>query len=115
MHTRTRLHIRGRGEYGLHDRTGRRIRCLPCVNGARRKRLFVGPITIPFPRFFSGDAYVRESYNDKLARFEVDVSIDNPFWGKILGYRGTFELDRISCTPDEIPDGTIPVRESKRE
>lgn len=79
------------------------------------QRLFVGPLTIPFPRFFSGDAYVRESYNDDKGCFEVDVSIANSFWGKILGYRGSFDLERIACTRDEIPDGTIPVRENRRE
>jgi hypothetical protein len=79
------------------------------------QRLFWGPFTIPFPRSFSGDAYVRESFNDDLDQFEVDVSIANPLWGKILGYRGTFRLELISCTADEIPDGTIPVRENRRE
>jgi hypothetical protein len=79
------------------------------------QRLFVGPFTIPFPRFLSGDAYVRESFNDALARFEVDVSIANPFWGEILGYKGSFDLKRISCTADEIPDGTVPIREIRRE
>ena len=80
-----------------------------------KQRLFVGPLTIPFPRFFSGDAYVRESYNEEKEHFEVDVSIANPFWGKILGYRGWFDLERISCARHEIPDGTIPVRENRRE
>lgn len=79
------------------------------------QRLFVGPLTIPFPRFFSGDAFVRESYNDDKGCFEVDVSIANPFWGKILGYRGSFGLERIACRRDDIPDGTIPVRENRRE
>lgn len=80
-----------------------------------RQRLFCGPLTIPFPRFFSGDACVRESFNDDLGQFEVDVSISNPVWGKILAYRGAFDLELISCTADEIPEGTIPVRENRRE
>ena len=80
-----------------------------------KQRLFVGPLTIPFPRFFSGDAYVRESYNDSTDRFEVDVSITNSFWGKILGYQGSFDLERIPCGRHEIPDGTIPIRENRRE
>lgn len=79
------------------------------------QRLFVGPLTIPFPRLLSGDGYVRESYNETLGRFEVDVSIANPYFGKILGYRGSFDLERIACTRQEIPAGTIPVRENHRE
>ena len=79
------------------------------------QRLFVGPLTIPFPRLFSGDAYVRESYNSELKCFEVDVSISNRMWGDILGYRGNFTLERIDCPRDQIPDGTIPVRENRRE
>lgn len=49
-----------------------------------RQRLFIGPFMIPFPRLFSGDACVRESYNDDLDRFEVEVSIANRLWGRIL-------------------------------
>lgn len=79
------------------------------------QRLFVGSMTIPFPRLFSGDAYVRESYNDELNCFEVDVSISNRIWGVILGYCGSFTLERIDCPRDQIPDGTIPVRENQRE
>lgn len=80
-----------------------------------RQRLFVGPLTIPFPRFFSGDAFVRESFNEERDAFEVDVAITNPFWGTILGYRGSFSLERIACPRDEIPAGTIPLRENRRE
>lgn len=79
------------------------------------QRLFLGPITIPFPRFFSGEAYVKESYNDELDQFEVDVEISNRFWGKILGYRGSFHLDKIPCQRHEIPAGVIPIRESRKE
>jgi hypothetical protein len=79
------------------------------------QRLFAGPFTIRWPRFFSGDAYVKESYNDELERFEVDVTIANRFWGKILGYRGFFDLERVDCTVDQIPEGIKPVRESNRE
>lgn len=80
-----------------------------------RQRLFVGPLTIPFPRFFSGDAYVRESYNDELNRFEVEVSIANRLWGRILGYGGSFTLNRVDCSRDQIPAGAIPVHETQRE
>lgn len=80
-----------------------------------RQRLFLGPLTIPFPRIFSGEACVRESYNDELKCFDVDVSIANRVWGVILGYRGTFTLERVACLPDQIPAGTIPVRENQRE
>lgn len=79
------------------------------------QRLFIGPMTIPFPRLFSGDACVKESYNDVLNRFEVDVSIKNRIWGDILGYRGSFLLERIECRRNQIPDGIVPVRENQRE
>lgn len=79
------------------------------------QRLFFGPFMIPFPRLLSGDAIVRESFNADLSQFEVEVSIVNRLWGRILGYRGSFRLELISCMRDEIPDGTIPVRENHRE
>ena len=79
------------------------------------QRLFIGPLTIPFPRFFSGDAMVRETFNETLGRFEVIVSIENPFWGKVLGYRGWFDLERITCTAEDLPEGVRPIRERDRE
>lgn len=55
------------------------------------QRLYVG--TIPFPRFFSGEVYVRESYNESKNRFEVEVSITNSFWGKFSGTEEIFNLN----------------------
>lgn len=74
------------------------------------QRLHTGPLSFAFPRFFSGDALVRESFDDSSQRFLVDVSISNRFWGPILGYRGWFNLERSDCAPDEILDGVRPVR-----
>lgn len=79
------------------------------------QRLLVGPLSIPFPQFFSGDAYVKETYNDDLGHFEVDVKVSNWFWGNILGYNGIFDLKRIDCTREQIPEDVIPIREKSRE
>ncbi|TWT74462.1 hypothetical protein Pla123a_32850 [Posidoniimonas polymericola] len=75
-----------------------------------RQQVHVGPFSIPFPRFFSGDAWVRESFDEERQCFLVDVAISNRFWGRILGYRGWFRLERVSCSLEDIPDGVHPIR-----
>ena len=79
------------------------------------QRLYEWPIPIRIPNLVSGRADVRESYNDKEERYEVDVTIGNRFLGRIFGYRGWFRLDFRPCTPEEIPRDARPQREERRE
>lgn len=80
-----------------------------------RQRLYEWSLGIPFPPLLTGVARVIERYNDELERFEVDVSIANPVWGKIFGYSGWFTLDRVDCSPGDVPSDVRPIREERRE
>jgi len=77
------------------------------------QRFYEWRLGFRFPLLFSGRATVVERYNDELERFEVDVSIANPVWGRIFGYRGWFTLQRRSC--ENVPADVKPVREECRE
>jgi hypothetical protein len=79
------------------------------------QRLYEWSIGIRFPLLFSGTALVRESFNDSMDRFEVDVRISNPVWGEIFSYRGWFTGGMVDCPPDQIPREARPIREERRE
>jgi hypothetical protein len=66
-----------------------------------------------FPMVFSGIADVREWYDDKEARFHIDVSVTNRRWGRLFGYRGWFHERRLSS--EEVPERVKPRREELRE
>ena len=73
------------------------------------QRLFLPMLTLHFPQLLSGVAFVRESYNERQERFEIDVDIRNSIFGTIFGYRGWFHLEMIDCTRDAIPEDAFPV------
>jgi hypothetical protein len=83
-----------------------------CIETARQV-LYEFPIGIPFPGLFTGFAKVRESYDEELGRFEVDVTIDNKVFGHIFGYRGWFQHEHLPCeTP---PEHILPKRTEARD
>ena len=71
--------------------------------------------TLRFPQILSGVAYVRESYDETMERFEIDVDIRNSIFGTIFGYRGWFNLEMVQCNRSQIPDDAFPSVESERE
>lgn len=77
------------------------------------QRLYEWRVGVRFPLFFSGRADVVERYSDERERFEVEVAITNPVWGRIFGYRGWFTLEERAC--DSVPEDVRPVREEPRE
>jgi len=79
------------------------------------QRFYEWPIAIPFPILLSGVATARESYSDDRARFEIDVRIANPLFGRILGYNGWFTGGCEPCPPGDIPSDCRPAREERRE
>ncbi len=78
-----------------------------------RQRLYEFPLAIYFPRMFSGTAQVRESYNEALQRFEIEVDIRNRLFGHIFGYSGWFHLDQSPCS--EVPSNVKPKRTEARD
>ena len=79
------------------------------------QRFYEGPVGFRFPMALSGVADVREWYDDADDRFRIEVSVANPRWGRLFGYRGWFTVDWKQVRPDEIPRHVRPIREERRE
>lgn len=68
-----------------------------------------------FPMALAGVADVHESYDDEAQRFRIEVDVTNPRLGRLFGYRGSFEVERLECAPDAVPARVKPRREERRE
>lgn len=79
------------------------------------QRFYEHFIGFKFPRLFSGNAEVREWWNEEQDRYEISVRVTNKVFGDLFGYRGHFNLREFSCTRDEIPLDVMPIREERRE
>lgn len=79
------------------------------------QRFYEGPVGFRFPMLFSGVARVREWYDDREARYRIEVIVGNRAWGPLFGYRGWFDVTWSPCGPDAIPAHVRPVREECRE
>lgn len=76
------------------------------------QRFFEGPVAFRFPMLFSGTADVCEWFDEASQCFRIRVSVSNPRWGKLFGYSGSFQCERVSPTP---PATLLPLRVERRE
>ena len=76
------------------------------------QRFYEGPVAFRFPMFFSGVADVCEWYDDAAACFRIRVEVSNPRWGKLFGYSGSFQCERVAPEP---PTAILPRRVEARE
>jgi hypothetical protein len=120
----TMIHSRRRGviiDYlGTHQHLAVEIHCSVDDDGAMcirsgPQRLYEGPVRFRFPRLLSGDAVVREWYDERDDVFKIDVNVSNRLLGPLFGYRGTFTVVERPCGPDEVPLDVSPIREERRE
>lgn len=95
-------------DISVDDRGGLRIR-----SGAQR--FYEGFVAFAFPMFFSGVADVCEWYDDDQQRFQIEVNVTNKTWGRLFGYRGSFDVTWQKTEPAEIPHHILPMREERRE
>jgi len=79
------------------------------------QRFYEGLIGFSFPMMFSGVAEVCEWYDDETERFNIKVDVRNSIWGRLFGYRGSFEVEWVPCSPEEVPEHVKPIREEQRE
>jgi Domain of unknown function (DUF4166) len=79
------------------------------------QRVYEGGAGFRFPMIFSGDARVCEWYDEQDGRFRIEVSVRNPFWGPLFGYRGWFTVEWKRCEAGELPSHVKPMREEFRE
>ena len=49
---------------------------------------------------FSGYADVCEWYDEETQKFRIDVKVSNKFFGPLIGYRGTFDVEYIPKESD---------------
>ena len=80
------------------------------------QRFYERRIAFRFPMALSGNAEVREWWDEEIERYRIDVAVANPRWGPLFGYRGTFDVEeRPVAGPAAIPADVLPVREERRE
>lgn len=77
------------------------------------QRFYEGFIGFRFPLFFSGIANVCEWYDDSTDKFQIEVTVHNKVWGKLFGYRGSFDVEWIET--DTVPTDILPIRYEPRE
>lgn len=77
------------------------------------QRFYEGFIGFRFPLFFSGIANVCEWYDDATDKFQIEVNVHNKVWGKLFGYRGSFDVEWIET--DAVPADILPIRYEPRE
>lgn len=82
---------------------------------AGEQRFYEGPIGFSFPMLFSGVADVCEWYDDREQKFRIEVNVTNKTWGRLFGYKGSFQVEWRSVHPTEIPDDVLPHRTEGRE
>ncbi len=79
------------------------------------QRFCEGVPGLPVPAVASGNAEVHEWYDEEADRFRISVTVTNPKFGPLFGYRGSFTAVYPACAPDAIPATVRPMRESVRE
>jgi hypothetical protein len=77
------------------------------------QRFYEGWLGFNFPLLVSGIADVCEWYDDTLQQFRIEVEVWNPQWGKLFGYRGTFDVEWREA--NRVPTHVQPVRVERRE
>lgn len=79
------------------------------------QRFYEGPVSFNFPMVISGIADVREWYDEKLRRFRITVKVHNTMWGRLFGYRGSFDVEWKKVAAGAVPHHILPRREERRE
>ena len=104
----THQHLAVDLELSVDERGGMRIR-----SGAQR--FYEGRLAFSFPRALSGEATVSEWYDDRAARFCIDVRVTNARWGPLFGYNGTFDVEWRTVARGAAPTTITPRRYEQRE
>lgn len=79
------------------------------------QRFYEKKIGFNFPELFSGNAEVKESYDEKNDRFNISVKVSNKTFGDIFGYNGFFKAEFKKIEAEDIPAYAKPLREEIRE
>lgn len=120
----TMVHSEERGtiiDYlGTHQHLAVDILCSVDEAGAMcirtgEQRFYEGPIRFRFPLALSGEADVREWWDEDAECFRIEVHVANRLLGPLFGYRGSFTVTESPCSDADVPADVRPVREEVRE
>ena len=104
----THQHLAVDIELSVDDEGGLRLR-----SGAQR--FYEGMLGFKFPMLFSGTADVREWYDDEAGCFRIVVDVRNPTWGRLFGYRGSFNVEWRALGAAGVPAHILPHRQERRD
>lgn len=85
-----------------------------CIRSAAQ-RFYEGAIAFSFPLFLSGTAEVCEWYDEEDEKFHIKVEVTNRTWGRLFGYRGSFDVRWERTAHGKVPNDIKPLREERRE
>lgn len=68
-----------------------------------------------FPAAFSGVAEVCEWFDDASQKYRIEVDVTNSRFGKLFGYRGSFDVEWKPVSEDRLPSRLMPKREERRD
>jgi hypothetical protein len=76
------------------------------------QRFYEGRVGFSFPMLFSGQATLRESYDDAAEVYRVALEVRNRVFGFLFGYEGEFRCEFMPAT--DAPAELKPVRHERR-
>lgn len=79
------------------------------------QRFYEGFLGFRFPLLLSGVADVHEWFDDETGRFGISVDVRNRAWGRLFGYRGSFDAEWREVEPGWIPEHIAPLRQEGRD
>lgn len=102
---------------GTHQHLAVDIGLSVAENGGLRlrsgsQRFYEGVIAFPWPMLISGVADVCEWFDDEEQRFRISVTVSNSTFGRLFGYQGWFEVERLQV--EVVPPHILPRREEGR-
>jgi len=105
---------------GTHQHLAVEIDVSPTKSGnmkllSGQQYFYEGKVAFKFPMSISGYAHVTESYDATSDKFQIEVNVHNKFFGPVFGYKGSFDVEYIEVSPEQIPQHVKPVREESRE
>lgn len=77
-----------------------------------QQRFYEGRVGFRFPLLLSGEATLRESYDDDAGVFRVSLEVRNRILGFLFGYDGEFRCEFVAAT--DAPAELKPVRHERR-
>ena len=104
----THQHLAVDIDLSVDERGGLRLR-------SGEQRFYERIIEFRFPMFFSGIADVCEWYDEAAGKFRINVNVQNKTWGPLFGYDGSFDVEWMPMTQQEVPAHARPHREEPRE